>query len=153
MRGFAGLLAKATGNALWGQFCISPHARRQVLYYRGRRRVLVELHSRGGRRPAHDLSEYLTGYVRAELYRFTRAAGDRLCSAHTDGGWSDCSDGWTYPAWRAKGRASRLRVLDPQVLAYTDERGDERYVVSGWPADAAGERFEADWLERAQAAA
>lgn len=152
MRGFAGLLAKATGNALWGQFCISPQGRKQVLYYtRGGRRVLVELAVRGGRKPAHDLSEYLTGTVRASLFRFALAAGDRLCSAHTDGGWCDCSDGWAYGDWRQKERASRLRVLDPQVLAYHELRGDvERYVVSGWPADAAAERFESEWQERTE---
>lgn len=147
--GFAGLLAKATGNALWGQFCISSGGRKQLLYYHKGRRHIVDVRIAGTRKPAHDLSEYLTGKVRAELYRFAVAAGDRLCCCHTDGGWIDAGDGWTYPEpWRQKERASRLRVLDPQVLAYTDAGGVERYVVSGWPQDAAGERFETDWRER-----
>ena len=152
MHGFAGLLAKATGNALWGQFCISPQGRKQVLYYtRSGRRVMTELRVRGGRKPAHDLSEYLTGTVRAALFRFALEAGERLCSAHTDGGWCDCTGGWHYPDWRQKERASRLRVLDPQVLAYRELRGDvERYVVSGWPADAAAERFESEWTDRTE---
>lgn len=148
MAGFPGMLAKATGNALWGQFCISEHGRKQVLYYKGGRRVMIEVPVSGGRRPAHDLSEYLTGAVRAELYSFIRAAGDRLCSAHTDGGWIDCAGGWSYPWWRCKERASRLRVLDSQVLAYSAADGAERYVVAGWPAEGAGERFESEWAER-----
>lgn len=154
MEGFAGLLAKATGNALWGQFCISSQGKRQILSYRRGRSHVVELPLKGGRRPAHDLSEYLTGSVRADLYRFCASAGDRLCSAHTDGGWVDCSDGFDYPDWRVKAQASRLRVLDPQKLAYLG-LGEvaERYVVAGWPADGAGELFERDWQERARAAA
>lgn len=146
LRGFAGLLAKATGNALWGQFCISPNGRKQILYYKGGRRVLTEIPVAGGRKPAHDLSEYLTGKVRAALYRFMAAAGDRLCSAHTDGGWVDTAGGWEYPEpWRMKQEAVRLRVLDPQILAYTTPVGEECYVVAGWPSDAAAERFESDW--------
>jgi len=147
LRGFAGLLAKTTGNALWGQFCISPAGRKQKLFYQGGRRVILEMPVSGGRRPAHDLSEYLTGKVRAELYRFMAAAGDRLCSAHTDGGWLDVTEGgWSYPEpWRLKQEAVHLRVIDPQVLAYTDPVGAERYVVAGWPQDEAGDRFERDW--------
>lgn len=154
MKGFPGVLAKATGNALWGQFCISAHGRKQVLFYdRAGRRHLIEVAVQGSRRPAHDLSEYLTGSVRAELYRFCAAAGSRLCSAHTDGGWADCTDGWSYPAWRLKETTSQLRVLDPQVLAYADSAGVERYVVAGWPSDDAEDRFESEWSERTRVAA
>lgn len=153
MHGFAGLLAKVTGNALWGQFCISTVGRRQLLFYDRRgRRVIRELPTRGGRRPAHDLSEYLTGKVRAQLYAFMVAAGDRLCCAHTDGGWVDCSGGWAYPDWRSKEQAESLRVLDPQLLAYRVPGEEaERYVVSGWPQEGAAELFEREWasaLER-----
>ncbi len=155
MHGFAGTLAKATGSALWGQFCISRRGRRQLLFYDRRgRRVIRELPTTGGRKPAHDLAEYLTGSVRAELYRFLVAAGGRLCCAHTDGGWVDCAGGWAYPAWRSKERAEALRVLDPQLLAYRipGEQG-ERYVVSGWPAEGAADLFEREWTERTAAAA
>lgn len=58
----------------------------------------------------------------------------------------------TTPAaegWRLKEVASRLRVLDPQMLAATPYGGGpERYTVSGWPARLAGEQFERMW-ERA----
>lgn len=155
MDGFAGLLAKATGSALWGQFCVSRRGRRQLMFYNSKgRKVIKELTTSGGRRPAHDLAEYLTGSVRAELYRFLVAAGGRLCSAHTDGGWVDCRDGWSYPDWRSKEQAVRLRVLDPQLLAYR-RPGDEEdsYVVSGWPAEGAAELFEDKWAERTEAVA
>lgn len=153
LHGFASTLAKATGNALWGQFCIQPGGKRSILFYERRgsrvvRRVeLLDGHS--GPRPAHDLSELLTGLVRARLQAFMRAAGERLCSAHTDGGWTDCTDGWAYreEGWRLKETATRIRVLDPQMLAYRIGR-QESYVVAGWPARLAGGQFEATWEQK-----
>lgn len=151
LAGFGSTLAKATGNALWGQFCVQPGGRRSLLYFdkRGVRRVEL-LDSRTGPRPAHDLSELLTGLVRARLQRFMVAAGSRLCSAHTDGGWVDCSDGWAYddPDWRLKRSAVELRVLDPQKLAYREPHARKQsYVVAGWPAALAKEQFERQWEE------
>jgi hypothetical protein len=157
MHDFAGLLAKATGNALWGQFCISGTGRKQLLFYEhgasGLRRVIRELPVAAGRPRAHDLTEYLTGKVRAELYRFMATAGERLCSAHTDGGWVDCAGSWSYP-WRIKERAASLRVLSPQMLAYR-RQGEEQecYVVAGWPADGSRELFEREWAQAERMAA
>lgn len=155
--GFAGVLAKATGNALWGQFVIRERAAKQLVFYRrergGPRRVVVNLPVGGSRPPAHDLAEFLTGSVRAELLDFMVSAGPRLCSAHTDGGWVDVGvSGWRPPSdeWRLKERAEYLRVLDPQVLSYVRAGESEpRYVVSGWPAEGAAERFESDWRRAA----
>ncbi len=153
--GFAATIAKGTGNSLWGQFCVQQAGRRSILRYKRERgrlvRVVEQLPARSGPKPGHDLSELLTGVVRAELYRFIAAAGDRLCCAHTDGGWVDSTaDGWAYtePGWRLKGAATRLRVLDPQVLAYRPPGAlEDAYVVSGWPAKLAAEQFEKQWAE------
>lgn len=93
MSGFAGALAKMTGNALWGQFCIADAPVKTELFYRrergGLRIVNRPLEARRGRPPAHDLAEFLTGSVRADLTGFMALAGERLVSAHTDGGWID----------------------------------------------------------------
>ncbi len=149
--GFASLLAKATGNALWGQFCITRGQRSTVSYLNGRRTVRNLPRPRGGRRPAHDLSELLTGQVRARLYRFMAAAGPQLVTAHTDGGWT--AGDFTYPEWRSKDTATRIRVLDPQLLAYTRPTGQEVYCVAGWPAALADDLFEQAWQRRGARAA
>lgn len=154
--GFAGVLGKATGNALWGQFCIKADAgNRAILYWdRAGRRQYREQPSQSAPRPAHDLAEFLTGTIRSRLYAFCMAAGDRLCSAHTDGGWVDCSAGWGYPGWRLKERAERLRVLNPQGLAYrTPGAEEDSYVMSGLPQAIAAEAFEAEWQEAGRVAA
>src|ERR1035437_796752 len=88
MPGLAGLLAKVTGNALWGRFCMDPRSQgRRSIRSRNGKIGSRELPLRGGLPPAHDLAELVSGRVRAELYRLMVAAGDDLLSAHTDAAW------------------------------------------------------------------
>ena len=154
MKGFAGAMAKATGNALWGQFVISS-GRRTVngwtkengenRYARSKR-----VPTKGGRPRAYDLGEYVTGLVRAELYRFMAGSGPRLICAHTDGGWIQQTsfDPYEREGWRVKETATQLRLIGPQTLAYKQgDRGRWRYVVSGVPPQQAREVFETQWAE------
>jgi hypothetical protein len=154
MPGLAGLLGKQTGNALWGQLSINPHGSRRIYVYRrgpgGRWRMVPEKLPKqkpAGRKRAiaPDLAEYVAGSVRSRLYLGMVEAGDRLLSVHTDGGWFDCSDGWTGPeGWRVKTETRQLRLLNPQMLAWS-RRGGWRYVCSG-SVDAKA-TFEQAWAE------
>lgn len=152
MRGLAGVLAKQTGNALWGRFALSSPR------YGGGRTIK----SRHGRatlsRPltcqepltAHDLAETVSGRVRAELYRVTSSWGDELLSMHTDGGWRFNASGAAAPeGWRVKDRGVRLDLLNPQTLRYWPAAGEPRCVVAGEPSLYAPAEFERRWAERA----
>jgi hypothetical protein len=149
--GYAGRLAKATGNALWGQFCVARGAARTAEYWdprpacphRYRRPAPLR-----GQPPwyAPDLAETITGQVRAALYRamMLTGPGDLLC-AHTDGFWSTAFA--TLPGtWRFKAEVERLDVLGPQILRYW-ERGSEApvYTVAGAPPTLAPRIFESAW--------
>lgn len=145
MAGFAGQLAKATGNATWGMFAVRAGGRRQVLRVAegGRRDVSKPLG--GGGNPslrAPDLAEQITGRVRAELHRGMVLAGGRLACAHTDGIWAFATV--TVPGWRRKRQAAGLRLLNPQALAYSWD-GAEEYVVAGVPEWRAAQWFEERW--------
>src|SRR5581483_5460374 len=89
MPGLAGVLSKITGNALWGQFCMDPAAggrrtiRGRIGPTRAAHPVERPLSRHGGRPPAHDLAETVSGRVRARLYGAMVLLGDRLLSAHT----------------------------------------------------------------------
>lgn len=87
MPGLAGQLAKVTGNALWGRFCMDSSA--GVRSIRSKNGVLSARPMVGGSQtwPAHDLAETVSGRVRAKLYGLMVEAGDSLVSAHTDGAW------------------------------------------------------------------
>ena len=152
MQGFAGKLAKACGNALWGQFAIEP-GKRVVVTLEGRgerRRRLVRdasFSEHAGRPPAHDLTETVCGRVRAQLTQMMLATGGALLCVHTDGGWLDER---AFPeldaleGWRVKERARKLRLLNPSRLAYDDGK-QMRYVTSGWTREQAEEHFESHW--------
>ena len=149
MRGFAGLLAKATGNATWGQFAIRRDGSRDVISYT-RRADAVRIRKRplpvhGSRPGAPDLAEQLTGKVRAELFSFMVAAGESLLSAHTDGAWTRHL-GFRPAGWRLDDRAVRLELLGPQELRYWRPGAEEpSYTVSGVPERLAPESFERQW--------
>jgi hypothetical protein len=145
--GLTGLLAKTTGNALWGRFCMDPRVqgRRSVRGRNGKLRSR-ELPLRGGIPPAHDLAETVSGRVRAELYRMMANVGSSLLSAHTDGAWLTASSEAVTeggrersatgpagrrkpqnaeppsapldPVWRVKQHARAIELLDPQTLRY-----------------------------------
>lgn len=163
MPGLAGLLAKVTGNALWGRFCMDSRAqgRRSVRSRDGKRVGSRELALRGGLPPAHDLAEIVSGRVRAELYRLMMRAGDDLLSAHTDGAWIKGGDASSHKSlaeprvteaaggsWRVKQPARRLDLIDPQTLRYwpVPARPSEPWVVyAGVPAGLAAGAFERAW--------
>lgn len=148
--GLAGQLAKVTGNALWGRFCMDPRVsgKRSVRSSRGAKLEDRVLPVRGAPWPAHDLAETVSGRVRARLYGVMAAAGDSLLAAHTDGAWllkdpaedvngglaflspskgnpltprGSFSSGPAFSAWRKKEEARRLDLLNPQVLRYWPE--------------------------------
>jgi hypothetical protein len=143
MPGLAGLLAKASANALWGQFCISE-GKRTLRLSSGR---TVALPPPGGGMPrSWDLAELVTGAVRARLAAMMRSLGSAVLSVHTDGGWTDGSrdapDGWLV-----KEEASRLDIIGPQSLRYwrTGGRGSPLYCVSGVCSSRAESYFEERW--------
>jgi hypothetical protein len=151
--GLAGLLAKTTGNALWGQFCINgAHNGDRSILRRGKRGQLERRPLRSGpsRPPAHDLAETVSGRTRARLYDAMHAAGAGLLSAHTDGVWIDArrvpvaeleQDGW-----RSKATATKLELLNPQVLRYWPRgRPGPEIVYAGMPARQASQAFEDAW--------
>jgi hypothetical protein len=155
--GLAGLLAKVTGNALWGRFCMDARTvgERSIRSRQGRKVVMRPLPFPGGLPPSHDLAETVSGRVRARLYRVMAAAGGGLVSAHTDGAWIDVDRvdaGELEPAvegWRVKEKARRIDVLNPQVLRYwpTPPRfgGGPAIVFAGVPFELAERAFVDAW--------
>lgn len=155
--GFAGLLAKITGNALWGRFCMDFRVQgERAIRSAGRRGTLETrpLRAGGGPPPSHDLAETVSARVRARLYRLMMTAGDELLSAHTDGAWTNALavDATTVdPDWRLKEEARQLDLLNPQGLRYWPRpaRASEPWVVlSGQPSFLAPDVFAEAW-ERA----
>ena len=124
--GFAGRLAKATGNATWGQFAIAK-GRRQVVA-KGRDEKLP---LRGGNpsQRAFDLAESIAGRVRSNLYRGMTAAGPALICAHTDGLWA--SSPAAVLGWRQTDTADEIRLFDAQHYAVRTADGPWRYTVAG----------------------
>lgn len=135
--GFAGRMAKATGNATWGQFAIAKGTRKVVAHGREQ-----ELKLRGGNpsQRAFDLAEHIAGSVRARLYAGMIAAGDELVTAHTDGLWTV---GSPVAGWRLIDQADELRIFDAQHYAHREGDGPWSYVVAGVLDPA--EWFEAAW--------
>ncbi len=160
MPGLAGLLAKSTGNALWGRFAMDSR-------FRGERTVRSKngtvtarrLAKRPGLPGSHDLAETVAGRVRARLFELMLTAGDSLLSAHTDGAW--LAEGGvgvsaaTEAGWRLKERARRLDLLDPQVLRYwprPPQRSEPWFAFSGVEPARQPEEFARLWAERGFAA-
>lgn len=161
MPGLAGQLAKVTGNALWGRFCMDARTQgRRSIRSRNGKISSRELPLKGGLPPAHDLAETVSGRVRAELYRLMIKVGDGLLSAHTDGAWirggearseSELSTSElcvTGAAWRVKQPARRLDLIDPQTLRYwpsPSHPSEPWHVYAGVPARQAAAAFENAW--------
>jgi hypothetical protein len=147
MPGLAGQLAKITGNALWGRFCMDLRAggTRTIRHRQGRGLRSRPLAQRSQQWPAHDLAETVSGRVRAHLFTFMLENYDGLVSAHTDGAWLQ-GDAVDPGDWRLKDQASQLDVLDPQCLRYWRRGESEPSVVyAGVPAERAAEMFERRW--------
>lgn len=146
--GLPGQLAKLTGNALWGRFCMdSAGGVRTIKRARKDGRLVSRtLPSRPQQYAAHDLAETVSGRVRARLYRGMVAAGDGLVTAHTDGLWT--SEVFDDDSWRRKEAARVLDVLDPQSLRWWPVgRFEPMYSVAGVPLQFADPFFEKRWLE------
>lgn len=158
MRGLAGLLAKTTGNALWGRFAMDTKARgERTIRSRSKAGRLVARPYRfvGGRPPAHDLAETVSGRVRAKLYGAMMTAGDELLSAHTDGIWCRAEPELlrALPEWRRKQEARLVELLDPQVLRYYPKRGRPQTVFAGVPSKLADDAFDTAWAKKLDRAA
>lgn len=158
MRGLAGLLAKMTGNALWGRFAMDAKAngKRTIRSTDKRGRLVARPFAFvGGKPPSHDLAETVSGRVRAKLYDAMMRSGDNLLSAHTDGMWvrSDPHLLASLPEWRRKQEAHRLELLDPQVLRYFPGKGKPQTVFAGVPARMADGVFDEHWREYMERAA
>lgn len=150
MRGLAGLLAKTTGNALWGRFAMDTkaHGVRTIRSADKHGRLLARPYAfKGGRPPAHDLAETVSGRIRARLYDAMMTADDDLISAHTDGIWCYAEPELlrSLPDWRRKQEARLLELLDPQVLRYYPKRGKAQTVFAGVPSKLADDAFERAW--------
>jgi hypothetical protein len=149
--GFAGTLAKATGNAMWGQFAITPDAERYVIRWSGSRSNPMKFKRPvplPGKSPHYcpDLAETLTGRVRADLYRAMLRAGSSLLCAHTDGMWTSKRVGELGGSWRPKYTAARVDMVTPQFLRFAYRKGgDYQYVVAGAPDTLAPALFERVW--------
>lgn len=167
MQGYAGQLAKATGNALWGQFVIDDRKRLQVQRWNGTYKALAVQASGGHQKRAWDIGEIVCGTVRAKLYEALAAcSGDVIC-CHTDGLWirdSELVSDWLglrdgvplgssvlgMTDWRIKSDAAELHVLDQQKYRYRTRRGRTfQTVFSGVPAARADETFQRLWAAHA----
>lgn len=158
MRGLAGLLAKTTGNALWGRFAMDTkaHGVRTIRSRtKGGRLVARPFAFQGGRPPAHDVAETVSGRVRSRLYEAIVQADGNLISAHTDGIWCYADRGLlrSLPDWRRKQDARSIELLDPQVLRYWPKRGRAQTVFAGVPASLADDAFAEAWLRKFPVAA
>lgn len=148
---FARLLAKATANALWGQFVLDDAKTLTVQRWNGsaRRFPVSSPQPLSGQRRGWDLGELVCGQVRAKLYRMMETAGPRLVCAHTDGGWiqgEKHDERLELPReWKLKDHTTELQVLDQQKYRYRDPHGRWRYTFSGTPAARAAEDFERLW--------
>lgn len=149
--GYAGQLAKATGNALWGQFVIDDRKRLQVQRWNGSYKALPVQSSGGHQQRAWDVGELVCGTVRAKLYDALSSYPDSLVCCHTDGLWirDDGNDIMPEP-WRLKSDAAELHVLDQSKYRYrTRNARTFTTVFSGVPATRADETFQRLWAAHA----
>lgn len=145
--GFARYLAKATGNSLWGQFAFREKRRKVRWYEEGKRHHRIILPRIGNRPKSPELSDQLSGQIRADLYDFLLTAGDRLLQANTDGAWIEDSNGF-HPGekWRVKNRAHVMQFLDASAYRYWEPGNtDPTYVMAGVPFDVQDKVFESVW--------
>ena len=155
--GYAGQLAKATGNALWGQFVIDDRKRLQVQRWNGSYRSLPVQASSGHQKRAWDVGELVCGTVRARLYEALSCFDDDVVCCHTDGLWvRDTARananplGLAIDGWRIKSDAAELHVLDQQKYRYRTRRARTfTTVFSGVPAARADDVFQRLWAAHA----
>jgi hypothetical protein len=145
--GYAAVLGKAMGSAMWGQLAITDGERTTLTFENGRRRVRRSELPGGGRPRMYDVAEYVTGSVRSRLYGDLLAPmGERVIAAHTDGAWLDTRGGPAGDGWRLKEHAVTLDVMNPQCYRYRVEgRSGFVYKVAGVDADHARGTFRELW--------
>lgn len=148
MQGLAGLLAKTTGNALWGMFAMDPSARgSNSIHFRPKGKKRMQTRKPKPRPypiPAIDLAEIVAGRVRARLYDAMQTCGDHLLCAHTDGLWSVSGHPPLDGDWRAKDHAAEMQLLTPQAYR-TWERGAPSVIYSGVPVEQSAAAFDKAW--------
>lgn len=148
--GLAGNLAKTTGNALWGRFCmdVDHGGSRSIRSSSSHGKLSSRPLRLGGQMfPAHDLAETVSGRVRARLSVVMAELGSQLVCAHTDGVWA-LTASQEVEGWRHKEDARRLDLLDPQVLRYWPAKPNPRepfHVYAGIPAELAPVLFQGKW--------
>lgn len=149
--GFGGQLAKATGNALWGQFVIDDRKRLTVQRWNGEYKSLSVQATSGHQVRAWDVGELVTGAVRAKLYEALHRFSGSLVACHTDGVWvRDDTDQGIGEPWRLKTDAAELHVLDQQKYRYRTRKARTfTTVFSGVPSARADEVFQRLWSQHA----
>lgn len=151
MKKLPGLLAKMTGNALWGRFCMDAADGERKIRFRDRDRRRVRARPLLARPSAvysrdYALAESISGRVRAQLFGIMRTMDDRILSVHTDGAWIRSTGKRAPDGWRTKVRVQRLDLLGPQTLRYVPIGSSEPVAVfAGVPAERALESFAESW--------
>lgn len=146
--GLRGLLAKATGNALWGRFGLFTQGTgRTIVSKRGRAVFRQHLtHNQWAGNTDYALSETVAGIVRAHLTQGMLAAGDRVIAAHTDGLWVQ-DFRLDHLGWRRDRQAKTLQILEPQVFRWHPAKGGWRTVYAGQPRPDGERLFDEKWSE------
>lgn len=144
--GFAQYLAKATGNSLWGQFAFREK-KRKIRWFDedGKRHHRIIIPRIGGRPQSPELSDHLSGQVRANLYSFIRSARGEILQANTDGVWMDNRESF-HPedTWRIKKHAKTIEFIDASAYRYWEpDNVDATYVMAGVPFDIQEKSFNA----------
>jgi hypothetical protein len=145
--GFSKYLAKSTGNSLWGQFAFREKPRKVRWYEEGKRHHRIILPRLADRPKSPELSDQLSGQIRADLYRFLVTAEDELLQANTDGAWVIETAGFKPPdIWRVKKRAHVMQFIDASTYRYWQPGETEpSYVMAGVPFDVQTKAFDSVW--------
>ncbi len=155
MPGFGGALAKATGNALWGQFVIDDRKRLNVQRWNGEHKSLQVQGSRGHQKRAWDVGEHVCGTIRARLFGALRVFDDTVICCHTDGFWvRDTGSSWgsnwmrANSDWRLKTDVDELEVIDQSKYRYREHgKRKKKIVCSGVPSNRAEQVFQEVWAK------
>lgn len=150
MPGFAGTLAKRTGNATVGALCQREGGGLYEMAWDGRKPVATRLRT-GGAPRHHLLFETVTGRVRARLGHLLHYLGPDALLWHTDGAWAT-DEALRMPGpraaaegWRRDAHATAIDHLSPFCYAYTDGGVTTTYVMPGVPEHKAAREFDESW--------
>lgn len=147
--GYAGELAKMTGNQLWSAFCVMADGERTVL--RGERHTPEALPGGGSPHRDHGLAEWVTGTIRGRMFsEVLEPYADDVVCVHTDGAWvitgGHHRDLPAGEGWRLKDVAAVMHYLGPQFHRHKQpDRVRWHYTVSGVERATVGAAFDAAW--------